>query len=272
MARKVFHSFHYQADNWRTQMVRNIGALERNEPALPNEWEEVKRGGDAGIRRWIDGQLDGRTCTIVLVGSETAQRRWVYYEIIESWNRGLGVLAVHIHKLEGKDGQQSARGQSPFELIPYLGHTFAGRAKSYDPPYTPSKLVYGHIQQGLEHWVDEAISNRKQFPVKISKVWRQSDSSYQVVTDPATAMAKLEVIMTRLEWTVSSKDAVTGILIASTGGNAFSWGEKVTVRVGRSVFGCEISVESEASVLTSWGNDSKNVGKVLAAIETEMGK
>lgn len=60
MARKVFYSFHYIPDNWRASQVRYIGAVEGNQPAKDNDWEAVKRGGDAAIQKWIDGQLEGR--------------------------------------------------------------------------------------------------------------------------------------------------------------------------------------------------------------------
>lgn len=46
MARKVFYSFHYDNDCWRTQQVRNIGMIEGNKPLTANDWEEVKKGGD----------------------------------------------------------------------------------------------------------------------------------------------------------------------------------------------------------------------------------
>jgi hypothetical protein len=49
MARRVFFSFHYDADKWRASQVRNMGALEGNIPCSDNDWETVKRGGDAGI-------------------------------------------------------------------------------------------------------------------------------------------------------------------------------------------------------------------------------
>ena len=88
MTRRVFFSFHYQRDAWRASQVRNIGVIEGNASATDNKWEEVKRGGDAAIRRWIDEQLTGRSCTIVLVGAETADRQWVKYEIEKSWNDG----------------------------------------------------------------------------------------------------------------------------------------------------------------------------------------
>jgi hypothetical protein len=72
MARKVFYSFHFDNDHWRASQVRNMGALEGNSELSDNDWEAVKRGGDAAIQRWIDGQMLGRSCAVVLVGSETA--------------------------------------------------------------------------------------------------------------------------------------------------------------------------------------------------------
>ena len=32
-------------------MVRNIGTIEGNRPATDNDWETVKNGGDAAIKR-----------------------------------------------------------------------------------------------------------------------------------------------------------------------------------------------------------------------------
>src|SRR5260370_41162731 len=44
MARKVFFSFHYKADSWRTSQVRNIGAIEGNAPVADNDWESMTKG------------------------------------------------------------------------------------------------------------------------------------------------------------------------------------------------------------------------------------
>ena len=99
MKRRVFYSFHYEADNWRAAQVRNIGAIKGNRPATDNDWEAVKRGGDAAIRRWIAGQMHGRSCTVVLVGTNTANRKWINYEIVESWKQGMGVVGIHVHGL-----------------------------------------------------------------------------------------------------------------------------------------------------------------------------
>jgi hypothetical protein len=110
MKRKVFFSFHYKPDNWRASQVRSIGALEGNEPCSDNDWETVTRGGDAAIENWIAGQLRNRTCAVVLVGVETAGRRWITYEINEAWNRGMGVVGIRIDRLKDVLGRQSWEG------------------------------------------------------------------------------------------------------------------------------------------------------------------
>src|SRR5579862_8725184 len=74
MARKAFYSFHYNPDNWRASQVRNMGAIEGNAAVSDNDWETVTKGGDAAIEKWIAGQLKGRSCTVVLVGKDTAGR------------------------------------------------------------------------------------------------------------------------------------------------------------------------------------------------------
>ncbi|UQR61841.1 TIR domain-containing protein [Bradyrhizobium sp. C-145] len=111
MARKCFYSFHYVPDNARASQVRNIGAIEGNRPAPDNDWEKVTKGGDDAIKRWIAEQMKGRTCCIVLVGSATANRKWINHEIIKAWDNGLGVVGIHIH------GLKNLNGDSPFSVI-----------------------------------------------------------------------------------------------------------------------------------------------------------
>ena len=57
-----------------------FGVIEGNRPATDNDWEVVKRGGDTAIARWIRDQMKGKSCTIVLVGTNTAGRKWINYE------------------------------------------------------------------------------------------------------------------------------------------------------------------------------------------------
>ena len=159
--RRVFYSFHFSEDAWRAGQVRNIGVVEGNEPVTPNDWEAVKRGGDTAIKRWIDGQLQGRTCTVVLVGAQTSQRPWVEHEIVESWNRGMAVLGIRIHKLLNRDQKSSFAGANPFASI-WLqsGVALSTKVKLYDPAGLDSRGVYATISKNVNDWIETAINSR----------------------------------------------------------------------------------------------------------------
>ena len=79
--------------------------VDGNKPVSDNDWGTITKGGDAKIKKWIADQLDGRSRTIVLVGSKTAGRKWIDYEIIEAWKDGMGVVGIHIHGLKNLDGK-----------------------------------------------------------------------------------------------------------------------------------------------------------------------
>lgn len=160
MARKGFYSFYYKEDHWRVATVKGIGAVEGQAIVSGNQWEEVKKGGDAAIQRWIDGQLSGRSCVIVLVGANTAGRRWVKYEIKKGWDEGKGVLGIRIHNLLDQNRRQSAIGADPFTSFTVGGKPLSTWAKTYDPPHSDSQKAYAHIAANLESWVETAIKLR----------------------------------------------------------------------------------------------------------------
>jgi hypothetical protein len=160
----VFYSFHYQADSTRASQIRNFGVVEGNRPATDNDWETVKRGGNSAIERWISSQLEGKTCVIVLIGAQTANRKWINYEIIEAWRRKLGLLGIYIHNLKNLQSQQSSKGANPFSAIRLnggQGDPLSKFVSVYDPPHTDSKQAYAYIGENLSTWVETAINQRK---------------------------------------------------------------------------------------------------------------
>lgn len=165
MARRVFYSFHYDADNARASQVRNIGVVEGNKPATDNDWETIKKGGEAKIKQWIDGQLEGRSCTVVLIGTDTAGRKWIDYEIGTSWNSGKGLLGIYVHSLKDLSGNQTVKGSNPFATFTMDRDQskLSSIVKAYDPPYTDSKLVYQYIAQHLSAWIEEAVKIRTNY-------------------------------------------------------------------------------------------------------------
>ena len=162
MARRAFYSFHYKPDNWRAAMVRNIGSIEGNRPASDNNWETVKKGGDAAIKKWIADQMKHRSCTVVLVGTNTANRKWINHEIIKSWNDRMGVVGIHIHGLADSDGDVSQKGRNPFEFIilDNSGKKLSSIVRCYNPAGRSSKERYAWITKHIANAVEEAIGIR----------------------------------------------------------------------------------------------------------------
>ena len=163
MARRCFYSFHYKPDNARASLVRNIGVVEGNQSVSDNDWEKITKGGDTAIKKWIADQMKGRSCTVVLVGNKTSNRKWINHEIIESWNEGMGVVGIRIHGLKDLAGTVSTRGSNPFDYITHgePKKKLSSTVKCYDPKGSNSKERYAWISKYLAGAVEEAIQIRK---------------------------------------------------------------------------------------------------------------
>lgn len=163
MARNAFYSFHYVPDCWRASQVRNMGVVEGNKPASDNDWEAVKRGGDAAIKKWIDDQLYGRSVVVVLIGANTAGRKWIKYEIEKGWTDKKGIFGIHVHNLKDSGGAQSSKGFNPFDDFTIGTTKLSSIVKAYDPPFATSTNVYKHINDNLADWIEQAIEIRSRY-------------------------------------------------------------------------------------------------------------
>jgi len=76
------------------------------------EFEEAKRRA-GGIKKWIEEQLRGTSCTVVLYGAETHLREWVGYEIKRSWELKKGLLAIDIHNVRDPRLGTDHAGRNP---------------------------------------------------------------------------------------------------------------------------------------------------------------
>ena len=158
--RRVFYSFHYAKDVMRASQIRQIGALEGNEPVSDNDWDEVKKKGKGNIGCWIDKNMEGRSCLVVLVGEETADREWVKYEIEHAWEKGMGVVGIYVHNIKDPRYGKSNQGHNPFENFTFKGESFANIVKCYNPnPFD----AYNDIANNLSKWVEEAIRIRNNY-------------------------------------------------------------------------------------------------------------
>ncbi|MDM8533918.1 TIR domain-containing protein [Clostridiaceae bacterium HSG29] len=161
MAKKqVFYSFHFKNDVMRVQQIRNIGVLEGNSTVSANKWEEIKRKGNRSIQKWIEDNMKYKSCVIVLIGEETANRPWVKYEIEKAWKDGKGLLGIYIHNLKCPITGISKKGINPFSQFSFGSKSFADVVPCYDPI---SYNAYNDIAKNLDIWISHAIANRKKY-------------------------------------------------------------------------------------------------------------
>lgn len=154
--RKIFYSFHFDNDVFRVQQIRNIGVIEGNEPTTPNTWEQIKRSPN-GVQNWISENLKGKSCLIVLIGSETSKRPWVKYEIEQAWKAGKAVFGIYIHNLNCLRNGTCSKGANPFDQFNFTkanGQAYVPIV--YDPP---SWRAYNHISENISAWIERAIAD-----------------------------------------------------------------------------------------------------------------
>ena len=170
MARVVFFSFDYD-DVWQVNQVRNSGAFvgeQRSGFRDKAEYEQVKRRGDAAIKRWIRAQMQGCSVTCVLIGSATHESKWIHFEIEESISSGMGLVGVYIHRLKAPRQSNQFAGlfapRNPLEdhtMAPTdaITRMFPDRASERYETHTwePSGLLGSLLSNNdLGAWVEEA--------------------------------------------------------------------------------------------------------------------
>lgn len=154
----VFYSFHFDNDVMRVQQIRNIGSIEGNSPTTPNEWERLKRTGENAVKNWIDQNMKYKRCVIVLIGSETAGRKWVNYEIEKAWNGGKALLGIYIHNLRCPRNGTSRKGKNPFDSFTLQdGRKLSSFVHCYQP--SPAN-AYQDVAGNISSWIQYAINNK----------------------------------------------------------------------------------------------------------------
>ncbi|GAA1133917.1 TIR domain-containing protein [Citricoccus alkalitolerans] len=113
-------------------------------------WYQVHRNGTEAIRGRIDDQLSQSEAVIVLIGNQTATRKWVRYEIEKAWQDRKPLLGVYIHGLPSNNIIGSA-GPDPFDTtrdmfgIPVFSPTARDWRGNVDPEAT-----FENLSQNLE--------------------------------------------------------------------------------------------------------------------------
>lgn len=156
MARRVFFSFHYARDVRRVVQVRNSWVVRPGDDAQPfydkAEFENAKRRA-GGIQQWIDDQLRGTSVTVVLFGTETAQRKWVRYEIERSYALRKGIVAIDIHRVNDPRLGADLAGRNPLDTVTTIRN---GVTVPLSRLYATYDWVRDNGYRNLPAWIEAA--------------------------------------------------------------------------------------------------------------------
>lgn len=120
MARKTFFSFHYKPDVQRAQVVRKSQFFKDHGEAGfydASAFERTKNEDPAALKRFLRKEMQGTSVICVLIGAETASRRWVRFEILQALCDSRGLMGVRVHSIADFDGKTVAAGDNPFDLL-----------------------------------------------------------------------------------------------------------------------------------------------------------
>jgi len=113
----------------------------------------VEKKGEEAIKRWIDNQLKGTSVTVVLIGAETSERKYVGYEIKKSYEIGNGMLGVYIHNMKNQYSMTDLMGKNPFDNWEI---TRNGQKISLSSLYPTYDWVNGNGYNNLGSWIEQA--------------------------------------------------------------------------------------------------------------------
>jgi hypothetical protein len=165
MARKVFFSFHYQNDIFRVNVVRHHSLTKTGYSDSGyfdhSLWEKAKSQSPQHLQNMINDGLQNTTVSVILIGSETANRPWVKYEIEQAIKRGNGFIGICIHNIKcAKTVSPSLMGPNPLDLhfckapqvsdLSYMGDSIVPLSRIYSTYDWVDDDGYNNFQDWVE--------------------------------------------------------------------------------------------------------------------------
>lgn len=119
--RYTFFSFCYDdVRGFRANVVRNSYVTKYGKDSFVDGsiWEDAKTKSSQKIRELIDNSgIKNTSVTVVLIGDHSANRRWINYEIVKSFEQGNGILGIYINRIKDKTGHITHKGLNPLNRL-----------------------------------------------------------------------------------------------------------------------------------------------------------
>jgi hypothetical protein len=155
MARRTFFSFHYVPDVSRSYVVKNSQVVMDHEDAGfldSSAFEKAKNENPESLKRFLRKEMDGSSVVCALVGTNTAARPWVRFELLQALWDGRGMLGIRIHTIQDLNQKTSLAGTSPFDVLGIYvtdNKVYLTERLSISDPWT---YTFDFAQQMLPKW------------------------------------------------------------------------------------------------------------------------
>ncbi len=155
--------FEYNKDYWSAVQICNLGKVNAAAVFLDCAWKEVRVKTNAAIKEWIDEQIAMCDCVVVLIGSTTATRKWVLYEIERAYELNKGLVGIYVNKITDRVGYQTGKGKNPFDYVcTHDGIKLSDYVVCYDSPRLSSQSVCDDIAEHWEELVENAVGKKSE--------------------------------------------------------------------------------------------------------------
>ena len=119
-------------------------------------------------KRWINKQIDGTSVTCVLIGCHTADSKWVKYEIVQSIEKGNGLLGMYIHSVKDRHRQTSTKGKSRLRQPP-INFTPTDKPNLVYPCCSFYDWVIDNGYHNLGNWIEKAAHQAGRYYTKLTR-------------------------------------------------------------------------------------------------------
>ena len=141
---RVFFSFDYRRDRHRVdQMHRVPDVISRSAGGFQTSsvWLEARRRGDASIHGLINDALVGTTVTVLCIGFDTVDRKYLGYELERSLEQGNGLVGIKVNHLPDQNGAVEKEAHAPPRIENAGYHVYS---------YSDPKALAAHIEEAYE--------------------------------------------------------------------------------------------------------------------------
>ena len=157
--RRVFLSYHFETDSSRADKIRRLNKQNTHIVFNEERWEDILKQSDVEIQEWIDKQLEQSDCLVVLIGEETAKKKWINYSIKRSYELDKGVVGIFVDRLLDEAGDPSERGEDPFHYVDLNSIKFSRFVERFESEHVTERYVYHDIRRNFTELIEYALEN-----------------------------------------------------------------------------------------------------------------